>query len=95
MLQQFRKEYLEVYQSVDPTGAHYTRNSDVFEAIHKACSDWVRMDGILDKLSDYAFRNPGSSRFVSSTQLLMTLQQGVWSSDYVRDAEKFTSQSTQ
>jgi phosphoribosylformimino-5-aminoimidazole carboxamide ribonucleotide (ProFAR) isomerase len=95
VLQQFREEYLEVYKSVDPTGAHYTRNSDVFEAIHKACTDWIRMDGILSKLSNHAFRKPGSSRFVTSTRLLMALQQGVWSSNYVRDAEKFTSQSTQ
>ena len=53
MLQQFREEYLEVYtKSVDPTGAHYTRNSYVFEAIHKACTDWARMDAILSKLSN-------------------------------------------
>lgn len=94
MLQQFREDNLEVYKSVESTGVHYARNSDVL--IHKlACTDWVRMEGILDMLSIYVFHGPGSSRFVTCSRLLMNLQEGVWSSGYARDADKFTSLTTQ
>ena len=91
MLQKHREEYLAVYRSVDPTSSHYTRNSHVFEAIRKACTDWIRMGGILRQLSCYAFGTRADPNFVSWTRILRTLPEGVWSKDYIEAAEKFAS----
>ena len=93
MLQKLREEYFVAYKFIDPIGAHYTRNSHVFEAIRKACTDWICMGAILRRLSHYAFGTPGNSYFVTSMEILRCLSGSVWSTDYIRDAEKFASLS--
>jgi len=95
VLQQFRNEYLVAYESVDPTGANFTRNSHVFEAISIACIDRICIGNILCRLTHYAFCPPDDMNILTSLDIESALEEGDWFDDYIMDAEKFSPPSAE
>jgi len=91
MLQQFRNEYLAAYEAVDPTGAYFTQNSQVFEAIRIACTDLVRIRPILHRLTRYTLGPPTARHRAVHIAIQSCFKESVWVNDYISDAEKFTS----
>jgi len=95
VLQQFRNEYLVVYESVDPIGPNITRNSHhVFEAI-SICLNRICIGDILRRLTYYAICPSSDLPYLTSLETLGALRESDWLDDYIMDAEKFSPPSAE